>query len=85
MIARASDIVAMSFRAFAIRKFIIAPLLFADLILLSVRIDRLIHPVKTVSMNGFYPDSADAFIKAGQLPALRLGRLRRRKLPGGGR
>jgi len=51
MIARASDVVAMSFRAFAIRNFIIAPLVFADLILLSVRIDRLIHIVKTASTN----------------------------------
>jgi hypothetical protein len=48
MIARASDIVAMSFRAIAIRNFIIAPLVFADLILLSVRIDRLIHPTERI-------------------------------------
>jgi hypothetical protein len=51
MIARASDIVAMSFRAFATRNFIIVPLVFADNILLSVRIDRLIHPEKTASTN----------------------------------
>ena len=51
MIARASDIVAMSFRASAIWNAIIAPFVFADFILLSVRIDRLIHPVKTASTN----------------------------------
>jgi len=43
MIARASDNVAKSLRAFAIRNLIIAPLVFANLILLSVRIDRFIH------------------------------------------
>jgi hypothetical protein len=34
----------MSLRALAIWKVILAPLVFADVILLSVRIDRLIHP-----------------------------------------
>jgi hypothetical protein len=44
MIARASDKVAKSLRVLAIWNLIIAPLVFAKLILLSVRIDRFIHP-----------------------------------------
>jgi hypothetical protein len=39
MIERASDVVAKSFRAFAIRNFIIALLVVADLILLLARTD----------------------------------------------
>jgi hypothetical protein len=44
MIASASDKVAKSLRALAIWNVTIAPLVFANLILLSVRIDRFIHP-----------------------------------------